>query len=104
MLHLIRYLHTFWILTLFLSSCYSEEDYLTTDDVPNPGPESPSTVYVPGTPGAQWTPHEVDTTRQRIIQMIHPQWNVKTDMGKYYFWAKLLFHGQLVPLELFLGH
>ena len=32
----------------------SEEGYMTPDDVPTPGLESPETVYVPGTPGKGW--------------------------------------------------
>ena len=52
------------------------QDYMTTDMTPDPGPEM-DTVYQPGTPGAQWSAEEVDTTRQRIIQMISPEWDVK---------------------------
>ena len=73
-----------WVLIMAL--CFhiatSDNVWMTTDDVPNPGPESPDTVYVPGTPGADWTPEEVETTRQRVIQMIHPVWRVKVEMGK----------------------
>ena len=55
------------------------QDYMTTDMTPDPGPEM-DTVYQPGTPGAQWSAEEVDTTRQRIIQMISPEWDVKVDI------------------------
>ena len=55
------------------------QDYMTTDMTPDSGPEM-DTVYQPGTPGAQWSAEEVDTTRQRIIQMISPEWDVKVDI------------------------
>ena len=35
---------------------------ITTDMTPTPGPEM-DTVYVPGTPGGQWSPEEIDFTR-----------------------------------------
>ena len=35
---------------------------MTTDMTPNPGPEM-GTVYIPGTPGGQWSPEEIDFTR-----------------------------------------
>ena len=44
---------------------------MTTRDVPDPGP-SLDTVYVPGTPGAAWTEDEIESTRYRILQAIHP--------------------------------
>ena len=44
---------------------------MTTRDVPDPGP-SLDTVYVPGTPGAAWTEEEIESTRYRILQAIHP--------------------------------
>ena len=50
---------------------------------PTPGPLK-ETVYQPGTPGATWTEAEVNSTRRRILQMIHPNWEVKKHMyGKY---------------------
>ena len=38
------------------------ETLMTTDMTPNPGPDM-DTVYVPGTPGGQWTADEIDITR-----------------------------------------
>merc|ERR1712226_1088145 len=55
--------------------------YMTSDMDPTPGPESPDTVYIPGNPGGQWTPEEVDSTRQRILQMITPDWIEKSEIG-----------------------
>jgi hypothetical protein len=52
------------------------QDYMTSDMTPDLGAEMDS-VYQPGTPGGQWSADEVETTRQRIIQMIHPNWDVK---------------------------
>ena len=52
------------------------QDYMTSDMTPDLGPETDS-VYQPGTPGGQWSADEVSTTRQRIFQMIHPDWDVK---------------------------
>ena len=46
---------------------------------PNPGPSLDS-VYVPGTPGADWTDEEIESTRYRILQAIHPDWAVKYEM------------------------
>ena len=54
--------------------------YMPSDMTPTPGPEM-DTVYQPGTPGGQWTADEVDSTRQRVLQMITPIWKVKKDMG-----------------------
>ena len=53
---------------------------MTPDMVPNPGPEM-ETVYIPGNPGGQWTPEEIDSTRRRVTQMIHPDWEMKLLMG-----------------------
>ena len=53
--------------------------YLTTDEAPDPGPVLDS-VYVPGNPGAAWTAEEIESTRLRILQAIHPDWNVKKEM------------------------
>merc|ERR1719189_1389693 len=53
---------------------------MTKDETPTLGPEM-DTVYQPGTPGASWTEDEVESTRQRVLQMIHPDWKVKEEMG-----------------------
>ena len=53
--------------------------YLTTEEAPNPGPDLDS-VYVPGRPGAAWTEAELESTRLRILQAIHPDWDVKKAM------------------------
>ena len=63
----------------FLIFCFglvTAQDYMTSDMTPDLGPET-DTVYQPGTPGGQWSADEVSTTRQRIFQMIHPNWDVK---------------------------
>ena len=39
------------------------------EDSPTAGPSLDS-VYVPGTPGAEWTDHEIETTRYRILQVL----------------------------------
>ena len=39
------------------------------EDSPTAGPSLDS-VYVPGTPGAEWTDHEIETTRYRILQVV----------------------------------
>jgi len=57
-------------------------DFMTTDETPTPGPELDS-VYQPGTPGAPWTKGEVAATRMRVLQMIHPDWNVKKQQGTW---------------------
>ena len=54
-------------------------DLLTIDMSPNPGPSLDS-VYVPGRPGADWTDEEIETTRYRVLQAIHPDWEVQHDM------------------------
>ena len=54
-------------------------DYMTVEISPNLGPSLDS-VYLPGTPGADWTDEEIETTRYRILQAIHPDWGVQTDM------------------------
>ena len=58
----------------------TEDAYMTTDMTPNPGPVM-DTVYQPGALGGPWTNQEVDSTRRRILQMIHPNWAVKVAMG-----------------------
>ena len=69
------------ISSLLLSSARvrGELDYLTVDEEPDPGP-SLDTVYVPGTPGAAWTVEEIETTRERILQGINPDWEVQYNM------------------------
>ena len=59
---------------------HAEGDYMTADMTPTLGPEM-DTVYQPGTPGGQWTDEQISTTRHRVFQMIHPDWQVKKDMG-----------------------
>ena len=61
-------------------ACIDDNDIMTPDMVPNPGPEM-ETVYIPGNPGGQWTPEEIDSTRRRVTQMIHPDWEMKLLMG-----------------------
>ena len=41
-------------------------ELMTSDQTPNLGEENPNTVYKPGDPGANWTPEEIDSTRQQI--------------------------------------
>jgi len=52
------------------------------EETPNTGPPG-AAPYVPGTPGAQWTNEEVLSTRLRIFQMIHPNWNVRKKQGTW---------------------
>ena len=52
---------------------------------PDPGPTL-DTAYVPGTPGADWTEEEIESTRLRILQAIHPDWQVQTDMYGSVIW------------------
>ena len=44
-------------------------EYLAHSDTPDPGPERPDTVYVPGNPGAAWSQAEIEATRYRILQV-----------------------------------
>ena len=57
--------------TLALSETYSsrtdDDAYLSKFDAPDPGPEMPDTVYIPGTPGAPWSKEEIDSTRLTIL-------------------------------------
>merc|ERR1711892_320682 len=66
------------LLGLGLIQC-SDDAYLTHKMSATSDPESDD-VYQPGTPGGAWTDEEVATTRRRIFQMIHPDWDVKKDM------------------------
>ena len=54
---------------------------MTVEDVPNQGPESPETAYIPGMAGKAWDDKEVETTRRRILMMIYPVWTVQKEMG-----------------------
>ena len=44
-------------------------EFLTSKESPDPGPERPDTVYVPGNPGAAWSQAEIEATRYRILQV-----------------------------------
>ena len=57
-------------------------EYLLEEETPNTGPPG-AAPYVPGSPGAQWTNEEVLSTRLRIFQMIHPNWNVRKKQGTW---------------------
>ena len=54
--------------------------FMPKDQDPDKGPQNQDTVYIPGEPGGQWTPEEVDSTRQRILLMITPLWLVQMAM------------------------
>ena len=56
--------------------------YLQEDEEPTLGPELES-IYEPGEPGAQWSHHEIASTRRRVLQMIHPNWDVKKAQGTW---------------------
>ena len=56
---------------------------MTTDMSPDPGPEMPEFAYQPGAKGGVWTDHEVASTRRRVFQMIHPNWDVKKAQGTW---------------------
>lgn len=56
---------------------------MTTDMSPDPGPDMPAFAYQPGAKGGQWTDHEVASTRRRVFQMIHPNWDVKKAQGTW---------------------
>ena len=77
-------------LTFALCMTFACAEIMTTNDVPNPGPDSPDTVYMPGTPGANWSPEEIESTRQRIIQMVSPIWSEKEKMGAFQFQTLLI--------------
>merc|ERR1719341_2645517 len=38
------------------------------------------TSYVPGSPGAAWSEAEISSTRARILQAIHPDWDVMKEL------------------------
>lgn len=69
----------FPLLTLSSVSMLDPMLYMEVGMEPDPGPTL-DTAYVPGTPGADWTEEEIDSTRLRILQAIHPDWGVKVDM------------------------
>ena len=71
---------------------------MTNDMIPTPGPSLDS-VYVPGTPGAPWTDEEVETTRFRILQAIHPDWSVKKDMYGDKEFARSITENRLMRLS-----
>merc|ERR1712123_14361 len=54
--------------------------YMTNEMNPSTGPMTNMT-YQSGIPGGQWTDDEVKATRLRILQMIHPNWDVKKAQG-----------------------
>merc|ERR1719192_700545 len=69
-------------LIFFVSLSYVRCDkfaYLTYETDPDPGPTL-DTAYVPGNPGAAWTEEEIESTRFRILQAIHPDWDVQKEM------------------------
>ena len=55
---------------------------MTTSMAPNLGPEM-ATAYQPGSPGGRWTDELVLATRLRVLQMIHPEWEVKKAQGTW---------------------
>ena len=68
------------IFVLLAAPCNSLE-LMDSDQTPNPGDANPDTVYEPGNSGANWTPEEIDATRQRILRMITPIWPEKIFIG-----------------------
>ena len=56
-------------LFILLARCQSQDIMDFEEQSPNPGEDSPDTVYKAGDPGADWTPEEIDSTRQRILQV-----------------------------------
>ena len=73
-------LNMFSLLFLALAASASHHAIMDTEMTPDNGPEM-DTVYVPGTPGADWTSEEVETTRQRIFQIMTPVWDEKEELG-----------------------
>ena len=45
------------------SSRIDDDSYLLKGEAPDPGPQMPDTVYIPGTPGGPWSKQEIDSTR-----------------------------------------
>ena len=56
---------------------------MTTEMSPDPGTEMPAFAYHPGEKGGVWTDHEIASTRRRVFQMIHPNWDVKKAQGTW---------------------
>ena len=78
-------------------------DLLSLDDVSNPGEDSPGTVYKAGQPGANWTPEEIDSTRQRILQAITPIWPEK--IGKKTHQVSHQYcHALILGVTILVGH
>ena len=69
----------FLTLTLTTSSLCLDYAHLHSDEAPTPGPDL-DTAYEPGKPGAAWTEEELESTRLRILQAIHPDWEVQEEM------------------------
>ena len=59
----------------------ADDEYMSYDMEPTLGPEQDS-VYQQGTPGGAWTEEDVSSTRRRVLQMIHPDWDIKNSMYK----------------------
>ena len=78
-----------FILLGISSSICDDTAYMVYEDIPNPGPVK-DTVYQMGSKGGTWTDDEVASTRRRILQMINPHWQVKTEMyltNTYNIWS-----------------
>ena len=80
-----------WVMIIFavaLLACnigfgISALEYMKKDDPAYPGNPGEVTgeAYIAGNIGAQWTSEEVESTRTRILQLIHPDWKIKYKMG-----------------------
>ena len=68
------------IITGLVNADKSWPKFMPKDQDPDKGPQNQDTVYKPGEPGGQWTPEEVESTRQRILLMITPLWLVQMAM------------------------
>ena len=91
----------FLVVFSLLANCNSL-DLLPLDGKSNRGEKSPETEYKAGQPGANWTPEEIDFTRQRILQAITPIWPEKIGKKsiiyiilKSYFLLVFLFTSQV---------
>ena len=58
---------------------HADEAIIPYGTEPTMGPEM-DTVYQAGTSGGPWSEEEVASTRQRVLQMVHPDWDVKEEM------------------------
>ena len=56
------------VLIFLLAKCQCR-DLMSKDEIPDPGISSPETIYQPGEPGANWTPEEIDSTRERLLKV-----------------------------------